>query len=121
MEDFEQTPAQDWSSVLEHVYAHWPAALAEQREWLAERAGRAAGGEHEEVKRSLLVGGITHCTGPWPRTRTCWCWADVGINGGVFRATEAGLRDTYGFKRVIDTHAFRMQIHALMLCQSTAD
>ena len=27
---------------------------------------------------------------------------DVGINGGVFRAT-AGLRDTYGFKRVIDT------------------
>ncbi|WP_454255958.1 alpha-ketoacid dehydrogenase subunit beta [Pseudomonas sp. Marseille-Q8238] len=27
---------------------------------------------------------------------------DVGINGGVFRAT-AGLRDSFGFKRVIDT------------------
>ncbi|MDO9617068.1 MAG: alpha-ketoacid dehydrogenase subunit beta [Pseudomonas sp.] len=27
---------------------------------------------------------------------------DVGVNGGVFRAT-AGLRDTFGFKRVIDT------------------
>jgi 2-oxoisovalerate dehydrogenase E1 component beta subunit len=27
---------------------------------------------------------------------------DVGINGGVFRAT-AGLRDAFGFKRVIDT------------------
>lgn len=27
---------------------------------------------------------------------------DVGVNGGVFRAT-AGLRETYGFKRVIDT------------------
>lgn len=47
VDDFEQTPAQDWSSVLEHVYAQWPAALAEQREWLAERAARAAGGEHE--------------------------------------------------------------------------
>ena len=27
---------------------------------------------------------------------------DVGVNGGVFRAT-AGLREAYGFKRVIDT------------------
>jgi 2-oxoisovalerate dehydrogenase E1 component beta subunit len=27
---------------------------------------------------------------------------DVGVNGGVFRAT-AGLRDAFGFKRVIDT------------------
>ena len=27
---------------------------------------------------------------------------DVGVNGGVFRAT-AGLRDSFGFKRVIDT------------------
>ncbi|WP_437884124.1 alpha-ketoacid dehydrogenase subunit beta [Pseudomonas sp. LRF_L74] len=27
---------------------------------------------------------------------------DVGVNGGVFRAT-AGLRDSYGFKRVLDT------------------
>ena len=27
---------------------------------------------------------------------------DVGVNGGVFRAT-AGLRDTFGFKRVMDT------------------
>ena len=27
---------------------------------------------------------------------------DIGVNGGVFRAT-AGLRDAFGFKRVIDT------------------
>ena len=27
---------------------------------------------------------------------------DVGVNGGVFRAT-VGLRDKFGFKRVIDT------------------
>jgi pyruvate dehydrogenase E1 component beta subunit len=27
---------------------------------------------------------------------------DVGVNGGVFRATQ-GLRDTFGFKRVIDS------------------
>ncbi|WP_137888688.1 alpha-ketoacid dehydrogenase subunit beta [Pseudomonas sp. 2FE] len=27
---------------------------------------------------------------------------DVGVNGGVFRATQ-GLRDSFGFKRVIDT------------------
>ncbi|MEX2333537.1 MAG: hypothetical protein WD600_04710, partial [Pseudohongiella sp.] len=27
---------------------------------------------------------------------------DIGINGGVFRAT-LGLRETFGYKRVIDT------------------
>ncbi len=27
---------------------------------------------------------------------------DVGVNGGVFRATQ-GLRDSFGFKRVIDS------------------
>ena len=31
---------------------------------------------------------------------------DVGVNGGVFRAT-VGLRDKFGFKRVIDTRSPR--------------
>nr|WP_298167061.1 alpha-ketoacid dehydrogenase subunit beta [uncultured Pseudomonas sp.] len=37
---------------------------------------------------------------------------DVGVNGGVFRAT-AGLRDTFGFKRVIDTPLAETMISGL--------
>ncbi|WP_229731974.1 pyruvate dehydrogenase (acetyl-transferring) E1 component subunit alpha [Pseudomonas sp. N040] len=39
---FEATPPQGPESLLEHVYAQWPAALAEQREQLLERAARRA-------------------------------------------------------------------------------
>ena len=35
-------------AAIEHVYACWPAALAEQRDWLAERAARRAGGQGHE-------------------------------------------------------------------------
>ena len=35
-------------AAIEHVYARWPAALAEQREWLTERAQRRAGGQGHE-------------------------------------------------------------------------
>lgn len=35
-------------SAMDHVYARWPAALAEQREWFLERVARRAGGEHHE-------------------------------------------------------------------------
>ena len=37
---------------------------------------------------------------------------DVGVNGGVFRAT-AGLRETFGFKRVIDTPLAETMISGL--------
>ena len=45
---FEAAGQQPVESVFEHPYARWPAALAEQREMLAERATRARGGESHE-------------------------------------------------------------------------
>jgi pyruvate dehydrogenase E1 component beta subunit len=39
---------------------------------------------------------------------------DVGVNGGVFRAT-AGLRETFGFKRVIDTPLAETMIAGLAI------
>ncbi len=45
---YEATPAQDLQEVFLHVYADWPAALAEQREQFAERvARRTQGADHE--------------------------------------------------------------------------
>jgi pyruvate dehydrogenase E1 component alpha subunit len=45
---FESAGTQAPESVIDHVYAQWPAALAEQREWFLERAVRRAAGEHNE-------------------------------------------------------------------------
>ncbi|MBB2494553.1 pyruvate dehydrogenase (acetyl-transferring) E1 component subunit alpha [Aquipseudomonas ullengensis] len=45
---FESAGTQPVTSVIDHVYAQWPAALAEQREMLLERAARRAGGLHHE-------------------------------------------------------------------------
>jgi pyruvate dehydrogenase E1 component alpha subunit len=45
---FENAGTQTPESVIDHVYAKWPAALAEQREWFLERAARRAGGEQHE-------------------------------------------------------------------------
>lgn len=42
---FDNAGTQSPESVMDHVYAQWPAALAEQREWFLERAQRRAGGE----------------------------------------------------------------------------
>jgi 2-oxoisovalerate dehydrogenase E1 component alpha subunit len=42
---FDNAGTQAPESVMDHVYAQWPAALAEQREWFLERALRRAGGE----------------------------------------------------------------------------
>jgi pyruvate dehydrogenase E1 component beta subunit len=39
---------------------------------------------------------------------------DVGVNGGVFRATQ-GLRDSFGFKRVIDTPLAETMIAGLAI------
>lgn len=45
---YEATPAQDPQEVFEHLYASWPAALAEQREQFAERIARREGeADHE--------------------------------------------------------------------------
>lgn len=56
-----------------------------------------------EVKRSLLEAvNLTLHRAMAEDENVLVLGEDVGINGGVFRAT-AGLRDTYGFKRVIDT------------------
>lgn len=46
VERFEQTGEQPPESVIDYVYAQWPAPLADQREWLLERAARRQGGEH---------------------------------------------------------------------------
>lgn len=48
VENFEAAGVQPLGSVFEHVYARWPAALAEQREMLAERLARRQGGEDHE-------------------------------------------------------------------------
>ncbi|SEP90266.1 pyruvate dehydrogenase E1 component alpha subunit [Azotobacter beijerinckii] len=48
VENFEAAGVQPLGSVFEHVYARWPAALAEQREMLEERLARRQGGEHHE-------------------------------------------------------------------------
>ncbi|GAB3389469.1 thiamine pyrophosphate-dependent dehydrogenase E1 component subunit alpha [Azotobacter armeniacus] len=48
VEAFEASGVQPLVSVLEHVYARWPVALAEQREMLEERLARRQGGEHHE-------------------------------------------------------------------------
>ncbi|WP_295471408.1 pyruvate dehydrogenase (acetyl-transferring) E1 component subunit alpha [uncultured Pseudomonas sp.] len=45
---YEGTTAQLAESAVDHVYAQWPAALAEQREWFLERVARRGGGEHHE-------------------------------------------------------------------------
>lgn len=44
---FEAAGIQPVESVFEHVYAQWPAALADQREMLLERAARRGGECHE--------------------------------------------------------------------------
>ncbi|SEI42849.1 pyruvate dehydrogenase E1 component alpha subunit [Azotobacter beijerinckii] len=48
VENFEAAGVQPLGSVFEHVYARWPAALAEQREMLEERLARREGGEDHE-------------------------------------------------------------------------
>lgn len=45
---FETSGTQSVETVLDYVYAEWPAALADQREMLLERAARRAGGVHHE-------------------------------------------------------------------------
>jgi pyruvate dehydrogenase E1 component alpha subunit len=46
---FDSAGTQAPESVIDHVYAKWPSALAEQREWFLERAIRRAGsGAHDE-------------------------------------------------------------------------
>ncbi|WP_443190077.1 pyruvate dehydrogenase (acetyl-transferring) E1 component subunit alpha [Pseudomonas indica] len=44
---FEAAGIQPVESVFEHVYAQWPAVLADQREMLLERAARRGGERHE--------------------------------------------------------------------------
>ncbi|MDH0895069.1 MULTISPECIES: pyruvate dehydrogenase (acetyl-transferring) E1 component subunit alpha [unclassified Pseudomonas] len=48
VEAFESAGQQPVESIIDHVYARWPTALAEQREMLLERAARRAGGQGHE-------------------------------------------------------------------------
>lgn len=48
VENFESAGNQPVESVIDHVYAQWPAVLADQREALLERAARRAGGASHE-------------------------------------------------------------------------
>lgn len=49
VDNFERAGNQPPESVLDHVYAKWPAALADQREWFLERVARRNGGtDHVE-------------------------------------------------------------------------
>ncbi|MBD8492447.1 pyruvate dehydrogenase (acetyl-transferring) E1 component subunit alpha [Pseudomonas syringae] len=45
---YESRAPQPPESVMDHVYAQWPAALAEQREWFMERVARREGGQSHE-------------------------------------------------------------------------
>lgn len=48
VDNFEAAGTQAPESVLDYVYAQWPAALAEQREMFLERLARRAGGADHE-------------------------------------------------------------------------
>jgi 2-oxoisovalerate dehydrogenase E1 component alpha subunit len=48
VDNFESAGQQAPESIIDHVYARWPAALVEQREMLLERAARRAGGAGHE-------------------------------------------------------------------------
>jgi len=49
VDNFESAGNQAPESVIDHVYAQWPAPLADQREWFLERVARRNGGaEHGE-------------------------------------------------------------------------
>jgi pyruvate dehydrogenase E1 component alpha subunit len=46
VDNFDSAGIQAPESVIDHVYAQWPAPLADQREWFLERAARRNGGEN---------------------------------------------------------------------------
>lgn len=109
VERFETFAAQAPQALFEHVYARWPAVLEEQREQLLERAARRRGGpnmneRNGEAKRLALLEAVNlalHRAMAEDETVVV-LGEDVGVNGGVFRAT-LGLRERFGFKRVLDT------------------
>lgn len=109
VERFETFAAQAPQALFEHVYARWPAVLEEQREQLLERAARRQGGpnmneRNGEAKRLALLEAVNlalHRAMAEDETVVV-LGEDVGVNGGVFRAT-LGLRERFGFKRVLDT------------------
>lgn len=109
VERFETFAAQAPQALFEHVYARWPAVLEEQREQLLERArgGREGPNMNErngEAKRLALLEAVNlalHRAMAEDETVVV-LGEDVGVNGGVFRAT-LGLRERFGFKRVLDT------------------
>ena len=47
VDNFEATDTQEVASVVDHVYARWPAALSDQREMLLERVARREAHDHE--------------------------------------------------------------------------
>lgn len=108
VERFETFAAQAPQALFEHVYARWPAVLEEQREQLLERAARRGGPNmnerNGEAKRLALLEAVNlalHRAMAEDETVVV-LGEDVGVNGGVFRAT-LGLRERFGFKRVLDT------------------
>lgn len=109
VERFETFAAQAPQALFEHVYARWPAVLEEQREQLLERAARRREGpnmneRNGEAKRLALLEAVNlalHRAMAEDETVVV-LGEDVGVNGGVFRAT-LGLRERFGFKRVLDT------------------
>jgi pyruvate dehydrogenase E1 component alpha subunit len=48
VDNFDAAGNQSPEAIMDYVYAQWPAALAEQREWLLERVARRAGGSAHE-------------------------------------------------------------------------
>lgn len=109
VECFETFAAQAPQALFEHVYARWPAALEEQREQLLERAARRRGGpnmneRNGEAKRLALLEAVNLALhrAMAEDEAVVVLGEDVGVNGGVFRAT-LGLRERFGFKRVLDT------------------
>ncbi|NDZ09265.1 pyruvate dehydrogenase (acetyl-transferring) E1 component subunit alpha [Pseudomonas aeruginosa] len=109
VERFETFAAQAPQALFEHVYARWPAALEEQREQLLERArgGREGPNMNErngEAKRLALLEAVNLALhrAMAEDEAVVVLGEDVGVNGGVFRAT-LGLRERFGFKRVLDT------------------
>jgi hypothetical protein len=95
------TRLQPLESMFDHLYADMPADLAAQRarRWPGKHARRLAADGRAHPDRShhqALAWELTH------DESVLILGEDVGVNGGVFRAT-AGLQQRFGAERVLDT------------------
>ena len=101
--------------MFDHLYAELPAALIGQR--------RARGGRAREttMTETTLVGAVTMALARAMAEdeSVVVLGEDVGVNGGVFRATQ-GLLERFGAERVIDTPLAELAIGGVAVGMAAA-